>query len=127
MSNNENNDPFFMKRFNALNFYNNNKRIRFNNREKPATPSNNALSALKRQPSKSILKQVPRLNTGNSTNQSAVLLHQEVIRNQAAFHNKAQREAEAALLRAQTNAMLRGRRGGTRRKKRTLKRTLKRK
>jgi hypothetical protein len=127
-----------MKKMNALNnnpFSSNRKGVTFNNSQKPATPSNNALLALQRQPTRSSLKQVPRLNAGISTNQSAVALHEEVLANHTEIRRKQKRNENAAKLRSLTNAMIRGEitheqmkqmrntnKGGSRKRKRTLKR-----
>lgn len=144
------NEPFFMQRMNALNnnpLNGNRKGVTFNNNQKPATPSNNALLALQRQPARSSLKQVPRLNIGNSTNQSAVALHEEVLANAEANAEATRKKKNGNNMRAWqkelTNKMFRGeitinqmrkmrenrqmqnaRKGG---KRRTLKRILKRK
>ena len=97
---------------NALNFPNNRRSVTFNNKQKPATPSNNALHALRRTPDKSILKQVPRLNIGNSTNQSAVALHEEVLANAEANAEATRKKKNENNTRAWqkelTNKMVRG-------------------
>jgi len=98
-----------MKKMNALNnnpF--NRKGVTFNNNQKPATPSNNALLALQRQPTRSSLKQVPRLNAGISTNQSALALHEEVLANHTEIRRKQKRNENAAKYKGLTNAMIRG-------------------
>jgi len=100
-----------MRKMNALNgnpFNSNRKGVTFNNNQKPATPSNNPLSALQRQPTRSSLKQVPRLNAGISTNQSALALHAEMLANNTEIRRKQKRNENVAKHKELTNAMIRG-------------------